>query len=125
MKQIVQKFALVVGGIFIALALCEGLIWLAPQNLLPERLREVTKRLALYRSSESMFVSDSELLFKIRPNYDSTVAHPDYHVRVKTRLNLDGIGFRGGILGGPPWAIASLSAAPSLRGSSTVQPFTP
>ena len=106
MKQIVQRFALVVGGIFIALALCEGLIWLAPQKLLPARLQEVTKRLALYRSSEGMFVGDSELLFKIRPNYDAIVDHPDYHVQVTTRLNLDGVGFRGGILGGPPWAVA-------------------
>ena len=106
MKQIVQKIVLACGGILFALVLCEGLIWLAPQKLLPPRLQELSKRMALYRGTDGMFIADSELLFKIRPNYDAVVDHPDYHVRVKTHLNLDGAGFRGGSLGGPPWAVA-------------------
>ncbi|MGH7887128.1 MAG: SGNH/GDSL hydrolase family protein, partial [Candidatus Binatia bacterium] len=106
MKQIVQKIALAFGGILFALALCEGLIWVAPPKLLPPRLLELTQRMALYRSTDGMFIADSELLFKIRPNYDAVVDHPDYHVRVKTHLNLDGIGFRGGSSGGPAWAVA-------------------
>ncbi|HLN87697.1 MAG TPA: GDSL-type esterase/lipase family protein [Candidatus Limnocylindrales bacterium] len=106
MKQIVQKIALAFGGILFALALCEGLIWVTPPKLLPARLHELTKRMALYRSTDGMFIADSELLFKIRPNYDAVVDHPDYHVRVKTHLNLDGIGFRGGNSGGPAWAAA-------------------
>ena len=106
MKQIVQKLVLACGAILFALGLCEGLIWLAPQKLLPPRLQELSKRMALYRSTDGMFIADSELLFKIRPNYDAVVDHPDYHVRVKTHLNLDGIGFRGGSLGGPAWAVA-------------------
>lgn len=106
MKQIVQKIVLAFCGMLFALALCEGLIWLAPQKLLPPRLQELTKRMALYRSTDGMFIADSELLFKIRPNYDAVVDHPDYHVRVKTHLNLDGIGFRGGSSGGPAWAAA-------------------
>ena len=101
-----QKIALAFSGILFALALCEGLIWLAPPKLLPPRLQELTKRMALYRSTDGMFIPDSELLFKIRPNYDAVVDHPDYHVRVKTQLNLDGIGFRGGSFGGPAWAAA-------------------
>jgi lysophospholipase L1-like esterase len=105
-KQIVQKLVLACGGILFALVLCEGLIWLTPQKLLPSRLQELAKRMALYRSTDGMFIADSELLFKIRPNYDAVVDHPDYHVRVKTGLNLDGIGFRGGSLGGPAWAVA-------------------
>ncbi|MBM2803221.1 MAG: hypothetical protein HW419_1114 [Deltaproteobacteria bacterium] len=106
MKQIVQKIALACAGIFFTLALCEGLLWLAPQKLLPPRLQELTKRMALYRGTDGMFIADSELLFKIRPNYDAVVDHPDYHVRVRTHLNLDGIGFRGGSSGGPAWAAA-------------------
>jgi len=105
-KQIVQKVALACAGILFALALCESLIWLVPQKFLPARLRELTKRMDLYRRTDNMYVADSELLFKIRPRTDIVVDHPDYHVRVKTNLNLDGIGFRGGSLGGPAWAAA-------------------
>jgi hypothetical protein len=105
-KPIAQKFALALSGILFALVLCESLVWLMPQKLLPPRLQELTKRMALYRGTDGMFIADSELLFKIRPNYDAAVDHPDYHVRVKTHLNLDGIGFRGGSLGGPAWAVA-------------------
>jgi hypothetical protein len=105
-KQIAQRIALALGGITFALVLCEVLIWVMPQALLPARLQELIQRMALYRSTEGMFIPDSELLFKIRPNYDTIVDHPDYHVRVKTHLNLDGIGFRGGSLGGPAWAVA-------------------
>jgi hypothetical protein len=105
-KQVLQKVALALGGIVFALALCEGLVWLTPSKLLPPRLREVSERLALYRSTDGMFIDDAELLFKIRPHYDAMVAHPDYHVRVKTNLNLDGIGFRGGSVGGAAWAVA-------------------
>ena len=106
MKPIVQNIALAVCGTLFALVLCEGLIWLVPPKLLPPRLHELTQRIALYRNTEGMFIADSELLFKIRPNYDAVVDHPDYHVRVKTHLNLDGIGFRGGSSGGPAWAVA-------------------
>lgn len=77
MKQIVEKIALACAGIIFALALCEGLIWVAPQKLLPPRLQELTKRMALYRGTDGMFIADSELLFKIRPNYDAVVDHPD------------------------------------------------
>jgi hypothetical protein len=105
-KQFVQKIALACTGILFALVLCESLVWFAPQKVLPPRLQEITKRMELYRGTDGMFIADSELLFKIRPNYDAVVNHPDYHVRVKTHLNLDGIGFRGGSLGGPTWAVA-------------------
>ena len=106
MKPIVQKIALAFSGILFALVLCEGMIWLAPQKMLPSRLQELNKRMALYRATDGMFIADKELLFKIRPNYDAVVDHPDYHVRVKTHLNLDAIGFRGGSTGGPAWAVA-------------------
>jgi lysophospholipase L1-like esterase len=105
-KQILQKIALAGAGILFALVLCESLIWLLPPSLQPLRLRELTKRMELYRSTDSMYVADSELLFKIRPHVDTIADHPDYHVRIKTNLNLDGIGFRGGSLGGPAWAAA-------------------
>ncbi|HSK29846.1 MAG TPA: GDSL-type esterase/lipase family protein [Candidatus Limnocylindria bacterium] len=106
MKQALQKAAVACVGMLFALALCEGLVRVAPQSILPLRLRELVKRMELYRDTEGMYVADSELLFKIRPNTDTIAEHPDYRVRVKTNLNLDGIGFRGGSLGGPVWAAA-------------------
>ena len=93
------------GSVF-ALTLCEGLVWLAPQKLLPARLRDLSKRMELYRGTDSIYDADKELLFKIRPHTDTVVDHPDYHVRIKTNLNLGDIGFRGGSLGGPAWAAA-------------------
>lgn len=106
MKKFVQNFLLVFAGLLFASILCEGLVWLTPINLLPPRLREVKERMALYRTTDSLFIDDAELLFKIRPNYDAVVDHPDYQVRVKTNLNFPDIGFRGGSLGGPVWAVA-------------------
>ncbi|MGH7816575.1 MAG: alginate O-acetyltransferase AlgX-related protein [Candidatus Binatia bacterium] len=106
MRQVFQKFALVMVSVMVTLALCEGLSWVTPRPLLPARLREVRDRLDLYRRTEGMFVADSELLFKIRPNTDTIASHPDYRVRLRTQLNLDGIGFRGGSLGGPAWGAA-------------------
>ncbi|MSP41366.1 MAG: hypothetical protein EXR70_23005 [Deltaproteobacteria bacterium] len=106
MKPIAQKIVLAGVGILFALALCEGLVWLTPQKLLTPRLRELGKRMELYRSTDGMYVADEELLFKIRPNTDIMVDHPDYHVRIKTNLNLPGIGFRGGSLGGTAWGAA-------------------
>ena len=75
-------------GSFFALTLCEGLVWLAPQKLLPARLRDLSKRMELYRGTDSIYDADKELLFKIRPHTDTVVDHPDYHVRIKTNLNL-------------------------------------
>jgi lysophospholipase L1-like esterase len=106
MKQIAQKLVLVCVSIFVALALCEGLSWMMPRSLLPSRLAELMKRMELNRQTDNLFVADSELLFKMRPHVDFVADHPDYHVRVKTNLNLPGIGFRGGSLGGPAWAAA-------------------
>ena len=91
MKQILQKIALASAGIFFALLLCESLIWLLPASLQPLRLRELTQRMELYRRTDTMYLADPELLFKIRPNIDTMVDHPDYHVRIKTNLNLDGM----------------------------------
>ena len=106
MKRIAQKIVVASVGILFALALCEGLTWMTPRALLPLRLRELMKRMELSRVTDSVYVADSEILFKMRPHVDTVVDHPDYHVRIKTNLNLDGIGFRGGSLGGPAWATA-------------------
>ena len=74
MKQFVQKIALAYAGILLGLVLGESLVWFAPQKMLPPRLREIIKRMELYR--DGMVIADSELLFKIRPNYDAVVDHP-------------------------------------------------
>ena len=68
MKPVLQKIVMVFGGLVLGVVLCEGLIRLTPAGLLPPRLHEITQRMALYRSSDGMFVNDSELIFKIRPH---------------------------------------------------------
>jgi len=105
-KKVFQKVCLSLIGGLAALLIFEGSAWLLPQSWLPHRIRELVERTELYRSSDSIFVPDTELLFKIRPDTDLIINHPDYTVRVRTSLNLDGIGFRGGSLGGPVWGVA-------------------
>jgi lysophospholipase L1-like esterase len=79
---------------------------MTPRSLLPLRLRELMNRMELSRATDGVYVADSELLFKMRPHVDFVADHPDYHVRVKTNLNLPDIGFRGGSIGGTAWAAA-------------------
>ncbi|HWX76217.1 MAG TPA: hypothetical protein VNY32_02005, partial [Candidatus Acidoferrales bacterium] len=106
MKAIIQKGCLVFVGLAVALLSFEAFAWLAPRSWVPRPLRELGERMELNRHSDTFFIPDSELLFKIPPNTDFVVKHPDYTVRFKTNLNLKDIGFRGGTLGGPPWGVA-------------------
>ena len=106
MKAIIQNICLVFAGLVVALLCFEGFAWLAPRPWLPARLRELGEAMERNRRSDTFFIPDSELLFKIPPNTDFVVKHPDYTVRFKTNLNLSDIGFRGGIFGGPPWGVA-------------------
>jgi hypothetical protein len=106
MKDFLQKGCLVVGAIVFAVFLVEGFAWLAPDKLLPPRLRDLRDQLDRDRKAESFLSPDPELIFKIKPNQNFLVKHPDYTMRVVTHLNLPDIGFRGGSLGGAPWAVA-------------------
>jgi len=106
LKEIIQKTSLVLVGLAVALLSFEAYAWFAPRSWIPRPLRELGDRMELNRHSDTFFIPDSELLFKIPPNTDFVVRHPDYTVRFKTNLNLKDIGFRGGTLGGPPWGVA-------------------
>lgn len=106
MKEIIQKLVLVIFSFLFAVLLFEGLAWFAPRSLLPRPLLALGERMEISRRSEDFFVPDSDLLFKIPPNTNFLVKHPDYSVRVKTNLNLGDIGFRGGSFGGPAWGVA-------------------
>jgi hypothetical protein len=58
------------------------------------------------RQAENFFTADAEIGFKIPPDTDFVLKHPDYTIRIKTNLNLKDAGFRGGVLGGPAWGVA-------------------
>jgi hypothetical protein len=105
-KEVFQKVCLALFGLVIALLLFEGFAWVAPRSWLPVRLRELGDAMERNRRSDSFFIPDSELLFKMPPNTNFVVRHPDYTIRIKTNLNLSDIGFRGGTLGGPAWGVA-------------------
>lgn len=106
MKAALQKFCLILAGIVGAVVLFEMTLWLLPRSLLPPRMRDLAERMEMSRRSDQMFVPDRELLFKIPPHTDFIAKHLEYTTRVKTNLNLDDIGFRGGSLGGPAWGVA-------------------
>jgi len=105
-KTVLQNTGLVIVSILAPLLIFEGSIRLLPRSALPSQLRGILEKIDLYQQEESWFISDSDLLHKIRPNTDFVAHHPDYTVRVKTNLNLDGIGFRGGGQGGKVWGVA-------------------
>lgn len=106
MKATLQKFSLIVAGIIGAIVFFEMTLWVLPRSLLPARMGDLAERMEMSRRSDKMFVPDRELLFKIPPHTDFIAKHPEYTIRVKTNLNLDDIGFRGGSLGGPAWGVA-------------------
>ncbi len=106
MKDFLQKISLVLAGLVVAVLLVEGFAWLAPRSMLPGRFRDLRDQLDRNRSAESFMSPDPELLFKIKPNMNFVVRHPDYSMRIVTYLNLPDIGFRGGSIGGPAWAVA-------------------
>jgi hypothetical protein len=106
MKEVFQKICLALFGLVITLLLFEGFAWVAPRSWLPARLSELGDAMERNRRSDSFFIPDSELLFKMPPNTNFVVRHPDYTIRIKTNLNLSDIGFRGGTLGGPAWGVA-------------------
>lgn len=106
MKKFFQNACLVTLAVVSTLLMVEGLAWFAPDAVLPARLRELRDQLERDRNARSFISPDRELIFKIKPNQDFLVKHPDYQMRIVTRLNLPDIGFRGGSLGGEPWAIA-------------------
>ena len=106
MKAALQKFCLILAGIIGALFFFELSIRVLPRSLLPPRIRDLAERMELNRRSDSTFVPDRDLLFKIPPDTDFIARHHDFTMRFKTNLNLDDIGFRGGSLGGPVWGVA-------------------
>jgi len=105
-KDLLQKGALVFGATLFALVLAETFAWFAPDQLVPRRVKDLRDELERKRNAESFITEDRDLLFKIKPNQNFLVHHPDYTMRVVTHLNLPEIGFRGGILGGPAWGAA-------------------
>ena len=106
MKNVLQKICLVIAALIVAVLMAEGFAWLAPEQILPARLRDLRDQLDRNRNAESFMSPDPELLFKIKPNVNFVIRHPDYSMHVVTHLNLGDIGFRGGSIGGPAWAIA-------------------
>ncbi|HET8563697.1 MAG TPA: GDSL-type esterase/lipase family protein [Candidatus Binatia bacterium] len=106
MKKALQNLGLVILSIVVVLLMFEGSVRLLPRSALPNQLRGTLELIDLYQQEESWFIPDRDLLYKIRPNTDFVAHHPDYTVRVKTNLNLDGIGFRGGSQAGKVWAVA-------------------
>jgi lysophospholipase L1-like esterase len=105
-KELARNLGLVLFGVTVSLLLFEAFAWFMPRPWLPVRLRELGETMERNRRADSFLIPDKELLFKIAANTDFIVKHPDYTFRLKTNLNLGGIGFRGGILGGPPWGVA-------------------
>lgn len=106
MKKILQNLGLTLGAIFFTVVVVEGFAWFAPDAVLPARLRELRDQLDRNLNAESFMAPDRELIFKIKPNQNFLVKHPDYQMRIVTHLNLPDIGFRGGSVGGPVWSVA-------------------
>ncbi|HEY7165487.1 MAG TPA: hypothetical protein VIB79_13055 [Candidatus Binatia bacterium] len=106
MRETLQNLALVLFGILLVCLVFEAFPRIAPKRFVPPGVRDLGDAMERNRQAEDFFTADSELGFKVPPNTDFVVKHPDYTIRIKTHLNLKDAGFRGGILGGPAWGVA-------------------
>ena len=105
-KSVLEKGALVLFGLLIAVAFLEIVPRILPARLLPTGLRSALDEMDSRLHSQDPYRPDSKLWYVIRPNLDMIIRHPESDFRMKTHLNFPDAGFRGGTLGGPVWAVA-------------------
>jgi hypothetical protein len=104
MKEYAQKILLVALGIVFALLTAELTVRFLPERFLPPPLRDLVQ--AMNFRAPSLYIQDPELGYLIRPGIDFVSTSNEYSFRIKTNLNYDRAGFRGGTLGGPVWGVA-------------------
>ncbi len=105
-RNILEKTALGILGVAVALITLELGVRLVPNSLLPQPARHLLLQMELRARSLDHYLPDPLLWYVMRPGTDVMVEHPDYKFRMKTNLNYPRAGFRGGTLGGPPWGVA-------------------
>jgi hypothetical protein len=106
LKENLIRAALVIFGITIALLAFEFGARLIPPSLLPIAARQLIDSVAANAPGRRPYSIDPQLGFIYKPATDYTVEHPDFTFRIKTNLNTEHAGFRGGTRAGPTWAVA-------------------
>jgi lysophospholipase L1-like esterase len=103
-KDSVKYLALALFGIVLAVFAIEFGVRLLPESLLPLSLRDLVH--AMTFRAPGNYVVDPELGYLLPPATDFQSTNSEYSFRVKTNLNYDHAGFRGGTMGGAAWGVA-------------------
>jgi len=103
-KAILQRLVLMIFGIATVVAVLELSIRLLPIDSLPGSLPLIVQDMRLH--ADVFYRYDPYFRYITGPNLDFLIQHPDFTYRVKTKLNFEQAGFRGGTLGGPVWGVA-------------------
>jgi len=105
-KNLLQRSALILFGIVVALVTFEFTARILPTELLPPSLSSIVLEMKGRSHSIDPYLPDPKLWYVIRPETDFLEKLPDSNFRMKTNLNFPGAGFRGGTVGGPAWGVA-------------------
>lgn len=103
-KKLIGPVLLIAFGLSVPLLLFELAVWRLPGALLPTVVRQQMREMSA--RSQEVYGKDPDLGFVIRPGVDVEFSWDESSYRIKTHLNLERAGFRGGTIGGEPWAIA-------------------
>ena len=99
-----KRLALALLGIAFPLVVLEFALRTLPGHLLPRSVDDLVQAMSF--RAPAKYIPDPELEYLLPPGTDFQSTSSEYNYRVKTNLNLEHAGFRGGTLGRKPWAVA-------------------
>lgn len=103
-RKLLGLVLLILFGLSAPLLLFEWAVWRLPSALLPPVVRQQLREMSV--RSQEVYAKDQDLGFVMRPGVDVEFSWDESSYRIKTHLNLERAGFRGGAIGGEAWAIA-------------------
>ena len=80
------------------------MVWHLPRSFLPTSIANAIEDIRI--RSRQIYIPEPELGYVMRPGLDYHYSRDEFSFIMTTPLDLNGAGFRGGTLGGVPWAVA-------------------
>ena len=104
LKESLKYLALVLLGVVVPVVALEFALRVLPENFLPRSVHDLVQAMS-FRAPDH-YLTDPELGYLLPPGSDFQSTNSEFSFRVKTNLNYDHAGFRGGTLGGKTWGVA-------------------